>query len=195
MKCPKCNFISFDHNAACPRCGKDLTQERELMGLPSYEPKPLSMTFISNEGFQPQGPVAMKIKEQPEDSAKGGVPEELLTSLGDHPSDTPVPMQIEADPGQAKSDEQSRGQTPFHSQPPDYGAPITGTEASVTQPNQASGPIPAQVEPDPLPEESSALFAREDDATEEKGRGALLELEIEPLEFDLEMEESGKNLP
>jgi len=28
MKCPKCNYITFDHLEVCPRCGKDLTEEK-----------------------------------------------------------------------------------------------------------------------------------------------------------------------
>jgi len=38
MKCPKCGYISFDYNVACPKCNKDITSERGRMGLPSYRP-------------------------------------------------------------------------------------------------------------------------------------------------------------
>ena len=38
MKCPKCGYISFDYNSVCPKCNKDITAEREKMGLPSYRP-------------------------------------------------------------------------------------------------------------------------------------------------------------
>jgi hypothetical protein len=43
MKCPKCGYISFDYNQACPKCNKDLTAERERMNLPAYIPKPPSL--------------------------------------------------------------------------------------------------------------------------------------------------------
>jgi len=43
MKCPKCGYISFDYNSACPKCNKDITAEREKMGLPSYKPSTPSM--------------------------------------------------------------------------------------------------------------------------------------------------------
>jgi hypothetical protein len=38
MKCPKCGYISFDHNEACPKCNKDITDERDNLGLPHFEP-------------------------------------------------------------------------------------------------------------------------------------------------------------
>lgn len=40
MKCPKCGYISFDYNASCPKCKKDLTPQREALNLPSYRPDP-----------------------------------------------------------------------------------------------------------------------------------------------------------
>ncbi len=43
MKCPKCGYISFDYNSACPKCNKDITAERQKMGLPSYKPSTPSM--------------------------------------------------------------------------------------------------------------------------------------------------------
>lgn len=40
MKCPKCGYISFDHNETCPKCRKDITSERDKMKLPTYRAKP-----------------------------------------------------------------------------------------------------------------------------------------------------------
>jgi len=45
MKCPKCNYISFDYNQSCPKCKKALAEVREKMDLPSFKPSPL---FSSN---------------------------------------------------------------------------------------------------------------------------------------------------
>ncbi|MBW1901796.1 MAG: hypothetical protein JRJ20_09180 [Deltaproteobacteria bacterium] len=38
MKCPKCNYISFDYSQTCPKCKKALAEVREKMNLPSFKP-------------------------------------------------------------------------------------------------------------------------------------------------------------
>ena len=43
MKCPKCGYISFDHNEVCPKCNKNIAALRDSMSLPSYKAAPLSM--------------------------------------------------------------------------------------------------------------------------------------------------------
>jgi hypothetical protein len=40
MKCPKCNYISFDYNQVCPKCNKDISSEQQRMSLPDYKPSP-----------------------------------------------------------------------------------------------------------------------------------------------------------
>ncbi len=40
MKCPKCGYISFDHNAICPKCKKDISSERDRMNLSAYKADP-----------------------------------------------------------------------------------------------------------------------------------------------------------
>ena len=40
MKCPKCNYISFDYNQVCPKCNKDISSEQQRMSLPEYKPSP-----------------------------------------------------------------------------------------------------------------------------------------------------------
>jgi hypothetical protein len=43
MKCPKCNYVSFDYNQVCPKCNKDISAEQLRMNLPTYRPSPLSL--------------------------------------------------------------------------------------------------------------------------------------------------------
>jgi hypothetical protein len=43
MKCPKCNYVSFDYNQVCPKCNKDISAEQQRMNLPAYRPSPLSL--------------------------------------------------------------------------------------------------------------------------------------------------------
>ncbi len=33
MYCKKCKYISFDHLAACPKCGQDWVEEKKILGL------------------------------------------------------------------------------------------------------------------------------------------------------------------
>ena len=40
MRCPKCGYISFDYNATCPKCNKDISEEQRKTNLPSYIPNP-----------------------------------------------------------------------------------------------------------------------------------------------------------
>jgi hypothetical protein len=40
MKCPKCSYISFDHNEVCPKCNKDIGAEQRRMNHPTYKPSP-----------------------------------------------------------------------------------------------------------------------------------------------------------
>jgi len=41
MKCPKCNFTSFDYFDTCPRCGKDMTREKTKLNIFSIKPNAL----------------------------------------------------------------------------------------------------------------------------------------------------------
>ncbi|MGM0664584.1 MAG: hypothetical protein ACQET7_10415 [Thermodesulfobacteriota bacterium] len=38
MKCPKCGYVSFDHNQTCPKCNKGISEERNKLNLPHFEP-------------------------------------------------------------------------------------------------------------------------------------------------------------
>ncbi len=38
MKCPKCKYITYDYLNTCPRCGKDLTAEKERLNISSIKP-------------------------------------------------------------------------------------------------------------------------------------------------------------
>jgi hypothetical protein len=43
MKCPKCNYVSFDYNQTCPKCGKDISVEQEKLNIPAFKPAPPSL--------------------------------------------------------------------------------------------------------------------------------------------------------
>jgi hypothetical protein len=43
MKCPKCAYISFDHNQVCPKCNKDISAVQRRLNLPAFRPAPPSL--------------------------------------------------------------------------------------------------------------------------------------------------------
>ena len=43
MKCPKCGYITFDYAKTCPKCNKNIVNERERLNLPTFAPAPLSL--------------------------------------------------------------------------------------------------------------------------------------------------------
>ncbi len=50
MKCPKCGYVSFDHNQACPKCKKDISEERNKLNLPQFEPSvPFMLGALTGE--------------------------------------------------------------------------------------------------------------------------------------------------
>jgi len=91
MKCPRCGFISFDYNQACPKCGNDLSRERELMNFPSYTPKPLTLLgALTGNGGIPAIETGIAKSEAFEEAA-----EELLISLDSLSDEASQPFQFE----------------------------------------------------------------------------------------------------
>jgi hypothetical protein len=39
MRCPKCNYVSFDHLNKCPNCSRDLSSAREDLNLLDFRPE------------------------------------------------------------------------------------------------------------------------------------------------------------
>ena len=161
MKCPKCNFISFDYNDACPKCGKDLTQERDLMGLPSSKPRPLSLLAPLNAYSEIPGDTTRNAQLPLPKVTMDDVPEELLISLDDLSDDEPVPIQIESDSTQAEPEQKIDDEIILDLRPPNSEKAKSKKDESL---------------------DSEALEER------------MAELEIEPLEFDLELEEPDEKI-
>ncbi len=98
MKCPKCSFISFDYNQTCPKCGNDLTHEKELLNLPSYKPSSLSLLgALTGASNIPDDETTMiEQSEILEEQAEGA--EELLISLDNLSDDEPELIQFKPEP-------------------------------------------------------------------------------------------------
>lgn len=97
MKCPKCNFISFDYNQACPKCGHDLSHEIELMNLPAYTPKELSLLgLLTGNGDISSVDALIGPSEIPGTTDEDA--EELLISLDSFSDEEQEPIQFEPEP-------------------------------------------------------------------------------------------------
>ncbi|MBC8466679.1 MAG: hypothetical protein H8D55_02455 [Deltaproteobacteria bacterium] len=191
MKCPKCSFISFDYNDACPRCNKDLTNERDLMGLPSYKPKPLSMLAPLNAYTTDiPGGMARNTEVPLAEESMDAVPEELLISLDELSDDEPLPIQIETDPTQAEPEQKVDDEIFLD-------LSLSNSEETESQINDILDPeavqkIEADIEFDDVSEPTPDLFVKEEALGEAKEKESIFELELEPLEFDLDLEETDE---
>jgi hypothetical protein len=79
MKCPKCGYISFDYNQACPKCKKDVSTVQEKLNIPDFKPDPPNLLGAL---FGPREPEAHL-------NASGEIPvihQETEISLGDSSS-------------------------------------------------------------------------------------------------------------
>ncbi|MDR2140469.1 MAG: hypothetical protein LBR11_01515 [Deltaproteobacteria bacterium] len=56
MLCPKCGYYSFDHNANCPKCKKDLRPIQKQLLLTTLKPEPIN--FFSLLDATDPGPLA-----------------------------------------------------------------------------------------------------------------------------------------
>lgn len=64
MKCPKCGYISFDHNEVCPKCNKNIAALRDKMSLPSYKAAPLSMLkALTGEASDSDADISVQVSE------------------------------------------------------------------------------------------------------------------------------------
>jgi hypothetical protein len=70
MKCPKCKYITFDYLYTCPRCGKDMTPEKEKLNISSVKPNtPFLLGTLT--GDLNDSSVGIKVPESTEEGAEG----------------------------------------------------------------------------------------------------------------------------
>ncbi len=69
MKCPKCNYTTFDYLDICPRCGKDMTAEKAKLNISSIKPKP-PFLLGSLTGDLSDSSVGIPIPEDSEEAAE-----------------------------------------------------------------------------------------------------------------------------
>ena len=187
MKCPKCNFVSFDYNDACPKCGKKLNRERDLMHLPSYRPRILSPADPLNAYTETPGDTTRDGQPPLAKEAMDDVTDELLISLDDLSNDEVVPIQVESDPTQAEPEKKIDDEFIFDLSLPN--SEETNSKKDDSWDPEALEEKMADIKFDDASEKTPDLFAKQEALGETKGQEPIVELELEPLEFDLELEE------
>ena len=102
MRCPKCGFVSFNHLDNCKKCGRDLTEQKAMLGIRSVKRQPASAppeveppeaetpSAMATEGEG--APVSAGTGEAEEESfsldeisfgePENGVPDEILGDIG-----------------------------------------------------------------------------------------------------------------
>ena len=233
MKCPKCSFVSFDYNQACPKCGNDLSREKDVMNLPSYKPRPLSLLGSVAAGGDMSSVDRLGGLTDEQMQAGAGA-EELLISLESFSDEEPEPIQFEPEPSlvvphtdiQAGSDgmedelsisiDDLSDEAPQHMQlDNETEASIPGLEHDIVLDPEAvftgdHGKENADFwEVDAVEQRMADIqldsVSRKDEVAPEAAQGThgkdredeedLFELELEPLDLDMEIEEFEKKAP
>jgi hypothetical protein len=87
MKCPKCNYTSFDYNQTCPKCGKDNSEIQAQLDFSPNKPNPpfFLASLISMEGSGGQETVATSplFPSDTDDDFDNMDSEDLLIALED----------------------------------------------------------------------------------------------------------------
>ncbi|MFO7599396.1 MAG: hypothetical protein R6X27_06250 [Candidatus Desulfacyla sp.] len=231
MKCPKCSFISFDYNQVCPKCGHDLSLERDLMSFPSYKPKPLSLLgVLTGDGEVPE--MGAPMGSSGASGMHGADTQELLISLDSLSDEDQEPIQPEPEPsstgreteigkGAEAADEEfaislddlsDEGTEIVLFDPETEATALEGetadeiffeTEISLSEDagpkkegfweSEALDPGAANMQlDDASKKEGVALNKGDAPGGGKEDEPDLFELELEPLELDIEIEESDK---
>ena len=73
MKCPKCNYVSFDYLDSCKKCGYDLSQVREERNIMIFRP---GSRDIFTDKVKEKGPEDIEMEKGSEEDAKEAVASE-----------------------------------------------------------------------------------------------------------------------
>ena len=199
MKCPKCGYISFDYNQACPKCNKDVSLMQEKLNIPAFKPDPPSLLgallgdheTVASLNASGEIPVIHPETEISLSDSSGGIPSEGGT-LGDSQE---LDLSLELDGEQAAVQESpgAKESGPEISELKTEAGAISLSESAVFQ---AKGDLPAKSE---KKEEAGEIpFDLEDIAIEsakpEKDAGAGGDEKLEIELADLTLEDGGDDL-
>ena len=83
MKCPKCNYTSFDYLETCKRCGLDLRDARSLLQIISVSPEDQAPAapIVEMVDEEPLGEVSMATEDSFGDMRPLDEDEEILDGL------------------------------------------------------------------------------------------------------------------
>jgi hypothetical protein len=199
MKCPKCGYISFDYNQACPKCNKDVSLMQEKLNIPAFKPDPPSLLGALLGGHETAASLnasgeTLVIHQKTEmalGDSSGGIPSGGA-ALGDSQE---LDLSLELDEEQAAGQE-SPGAKEIGQEIPELKAEAEAISLNESAVFPAKGDLPAKSKRKEEAEE--ILFDLEDIAIEsakpekDAGVGGDEKLEIELA--DLTLEAGGDDL-
>ncbi len=86
MKCPKCNYTSFDYNQICPKCGSDNSEEQTRLKFSANKPNPpfFLASLIGTPDSESSEMMGETLDMTPPKGGYGGMDgEDLLIALDD----------------------------------------------------------------------------------------------------------------
>ncbi len=164
MKCPKCGYTSFDYNAACPKCSKDLTASRELLNIPAFVPQAKSYL----ESLMSSGEEDFSFEEHEETEHLGAYEDDIRhdDEAGGEDSPEAEPVELKEESSEISFDEP--GGIEFH--------PDEESSGILLEPEDDDLGISLEDEIIPESEEESGIaFAQEEDAPQLDDRTMILE--------------------
>jgi len=183
MKCPKCDYVSFDYNRSCPKCGSGLSAEREKLNFPSYRPNPpFVLGALLGDDETPGDDTSMEELDVPESLEEDRHPdaEGLVIALEDLSNDRPETIRMERDEAGAKkiaaedlplADEKEPGNRFFWDQ-------------QALEERMSSTYL-----------DNEAMMESEAFSGEGPSKEGTLPFQLEPLELDIQMEKPEKKPP
>ncbi|MFZ7111888.1 MAG: hypothetical protein ACOWYE_09410 [Desulfatiglandales bacterium] len=128
MKCPKCGYISFDHNLSCPKCNKDISIEQARLNIPAFMPNPLFLLgLLTGESEKAHAGFGVDTSSFLGDTGQDdilGLSESLLDETDDFSFDesqeTEIIIQedVSGEAEESKPDFDSRGETVLFDESP-----------------------------------------------------------------------------
>ena len=177
MKCPKCNYTTFDYLDTCPRCGKDMTSEKAKLNISSIKPKP-PFLLGSLTGDLSDSSVGIPIPENSEEAV-----EEMKLKdedVYDDGSELDINMEEESAPESSKPEEVAVDELDLG----DLDLSGTGEDMEMEFVSDTSGP---EAEEKSIPKKKGD----KKDVKPEKADKEAEELDLDVEDLDLELDLEG----
>ncbi len=176
MRCPKCGYVSFDHNESCPKCNKTLSQERERLNLVTFYPDPpfllgglLGEVNESGMHYHPTGSGTFKALEE-EIELEAETEEVALASNQEEDTEIEIELDSLAEEEFSAASSEPHNTTEAETLTTDYG--VTSDEDKITEASDLDSLSGLELEG------SESEIQEMDEAAEPQA--------VEPLVFEME---------